>query len=76
MIVSNFWLTFAKSNKIKRRDMSKEVWKDVVGYEGLYQVSSIGRVKSLPKSGSGGHLESIILKQNTDKGGYKWKYKV
>ena len=49
--------------------MSKEVWKDVVGYEGLYQVSSIGRVKSLPKSGPGGHLESIILKQNTDKGG-------
>ena len=52
--------------------MSKEVWKDVVGYEGLYQVSSIGRVKSLPKSGPGGHLESIILKQNTDKDGYKW----
>lgn len=24
-----------------------EVWKDVVGYEGLYQVSSFGRIKSL-----------------------------
>lgn len=24
-----------------------EIWKDVVGYEGLYQVSSIGRVKSM-----------------------------
>ena len=24
-----------------------EVWKDVVGYEGLYQVSSLGNVKSL-----------------------------
>jgi len=24
----------------------KEIWKDVVGYEGLYQVSSLGRVKS------------------------------
>lgn len=24
-----------------------EVWKDVVGYEGLYQVSNLGRVKSL-----------------------------
>ncbi|MBR5795391.1 MAG: hypothetical protein IKY26_04555, partial [Erysipelotrichaceae bacterium] len=23
-----------------------EVWKDVVGYEGLYQVSNYGRVKS------------------------------
>lgn len=26
-----------------------EVWKDVVGYEGLYQVSNLGRVKSMPK---------------------------
>ena len=24
-----------------------EVWKDVVGYEGLYQVSSLGNVRSL-----------------------------
>ena len=24
----------------------KEIWKDVKGYEGLYQVSSLGRVKS------------------------------
>lgn len=24
-----------------------EIWKDVVGYEGLYQVSNLGRVKSL-----------------------------
>ena len=28
-------------------DMEGEVWKDVVGYEGLYQVSNMGRVKSL-----------------------------
>lgn len=27
----------------------EEVWKDIKDYEGLYQVSSIGRVKSLPK---------------------------
>ena len=26
----------------------KEVWKNVVGYEGLYEVSSDGRVRSLP----------------------------
>ena len=26
---------------------SREVWKDVVGYEGLYQVSNFGNVKSL-----------------------------
>lgn len=27
----------------------EEIWKDVVGYEGLYQVSSFGRVKSLDR---------------------------
>ena len=26
----------------------EEVWKDIPGYEGLYQVSNLGRVKSLP----------------------------
>lgn len=27
-----------------------ETWKDVVGWEGLYQVSDLGRVKALPRS--------------------------
>lgn len=26
-----------------------EVWKDVIGYEGYYKVSSIGRVRSIPR---------------------------
>jgi hypothetical protein len=26
-----------------------EIWKDIVGYEGLYQVSNMGRVKSLAR---------------------------
>jgi hypothetical protein len=30
---------------------TKEIWKDVVGYEGTYQVSSLGRVKRLPMAG-------------------------
>ena len=25
----------------------KELWKDIEGYEGRYQVSSLGRIKSL-----------------------------
>jgi hypothetical protein len=29
--------------------MEEEIWKDIPGYEGLYQVSSLGQVKSLPK---------------------------
>lgn len=27
----------------------KEVWKDIKNYEGLYQVSNLGRVKSLDR---------------------------
>lgn len=27
----------------------KEIWKDIKGYEGLYQISNYGRVKALPK---------------------------
>jgi hypothetical protein len=30
-------------------ELEPEVWKDVVGYEGLYEVSNYGRVKSLRK---------------------------
>lgn len=26
-----------------------EIWKDILGYEGLYQISNHGRLKSLPK---------------------------
>lgn len=28
---------------------TNEVWRDIVGFEGKYQVSNLGRVKSLPK---------------------------
>ena len=27
----------------------KEIWKDVVGYEGYYQVSSLGRIRSVDR---------------------------
>lgn len=29
--------------------MEEEIWKDIVGYEGYYQVSSLGRVKALER---------------------------
>lgn len=53
----------------------EEIWKDIEGYEGLYQVSSLGRVKSLERiaSRSDGRKQPIkekILKQNHDKVGY------
>lgn len=32
-----------------KRKGAKEIWKNIKGYEGLYQVSNLGRIKSLPK---------------------------
>lgn len=29
--------------------MEKEIWKDIPGYEGLYQVSTLGRIKSVDR---------------------------
>lgn len=41
-------------------------WKDVQGYEGLYQVSDDGVVRSMPrKSASGRTLSGVILRQHT-----------
>lgn len=28
---------------------TQEIWKDIIGYEGLYQVSNLGRIKSLDR---------------------------
>lgn len=46
--------------------MEQEVWKDIKGYEGLYQISNLGRVKSFPRAGTKGG----ILKQFTNGHGY------
>lgn len=43
-----------------------EEWEDIGGYEGLYQVSSLGRVKSSPRKGSHGG----ILKVHSNNRGY------
>ena len=53
-----------------------EVWKDIEGYEGLYQVSNLGRVRGLDrmvfnKRGSKTIVNGRILKQKTDRYGYK-----
>lgn len=55
--------------------LNEEVWKPVVGFEGLYLVSSLGNVKSLPrkiKMPHGGYYWSKehILKPHTMPNGY------
>ena len=34
----------------------QEIWKPVIGYEGLYEVSDMGRVRSLPRFGTKGGI--------------------
>lgn len=41
-----------------------EKWKDINGYEGYYQVSSYGRVRSLDRLVSNRFIKGSILKQN------------
>ena len=52
-----------------------EIYKDIKGYEGLYQISNYGNVMSLPrlKKGRGGSLYPIaqkIMSKNLNKCGY------
>ena len=60
---------------IKETKDSVEVWKDVNGFEGHYQISNLGRVKSLRRKflcGNGGYriLDETIAKLTKDNKGY------
>lgn len=55
--------------------MEKEIWADIKGYEGYYQVSNLGNIRSLDriitfKNGTKQFFKGKILKQKLDKHGY------
>ena len=51
--------------------MTEEIWKDVEGYEGIYSISSTGRIKSLERIDSAGRKrQEKLLKPYTNKKGY------
>ena len=57
----------------------EEIWRDIAGYKGLYQVSNLGNVKSLnynrtgkervlkPKTNRNGYLQVVLSKDNKQK---------
>jgi len=45
----------------------KEIWKDIPGYEGYYQVSNLGRVKSLSRTIQGGNRHCRFDKKLPEK---------
>ena len=51
-----------------------EIWKPVIGYEGLYDVSNLGRIRSVDRvvqqAGKINHLKGHIMAQSVDKDGY------
>lgn len=57
--------------------MENEVWKDIPDYEGLYQVSNLGRIKSLKRKVYAGRnrirwqYERILSNNKTNGNGYK-----
>lgn len=48
----------------------QEIWKDISGYEGLYQVSNAGRIKSFRKSSRFGKPNEYILTPYVANNGY------
>jgi len=53
----------------------EEIWKDIEGYEGLYRVSNLGRIKSLPfEYLCGHHKTQLMLNQEKIKKLVKSRY--
>lgn len=56
--------------------MTNEIWKDIPGFEGIYQASNIGQIKSLERIRNGGgsiskcRIKERILKPRKNKVGY------
>lgn len=48
-----------------------EIWKDINGYEGLYQISNLGRVRSLAKQCGFTYLPETIRRTKVKPNGYE-----
>jgi hypothetical protein len=54
-----------KGRKMSEQNYDGEIWKAIPGFEGKYEVSNLGRVKSLPKFG---RRERILNSKPNDQG--------
>ena len=55
----------------KGEGSNMEIWKDIQGYEGIYQVSNLGRVKSIERvTKEGNHRSEKQMKLQKTKRGY------
>ena len=73
------WDANRKSKEIvKVKDLKGEIWKDVVGYEGVYQISNLARVKRVGYNIESPHCkyrraykDEMEIKQMISTNGYK-----
>ena len=61
---------------MEQKEKTKEIWKDVPGYEGYYQASNLGRVRSLDrtiidKNGCSKFYKKKVIVGSYNKGGYR-----
>lgn len=56
--------------------MYNEIWKDIVGYEGIYKISSLGKIKSYDRIVDFNKIKALrpskLLKTRVGKGGYEY----
>lgn len=50
----------------------EEIWKDIEGYEGFYQVSNMGQVRSIKQNVGEKHFWGVILKKSLAGRGYEF----
>ena len=66
---------YTEGRKYEPKDVIREIWRDVAGYEGYYQVSTVGRVRSLNRiikraNNSPVLRKGVMLTPQKDKDGY------
>lgn len=67
----NEWGIFPPPSLRRRDNLMNEIWKDIKGYEGKYQVSNLGRVRSaMPRITSHTKDKDGILRQACNHRGY------
>jgi hypothetical protein len=58
----------SKLKSIWKKFQDREKWEWIVGYEGFYKVSTLGRIKGVPRVSSGRKVPMKILATNETRG--------